>query len=108
MKRLSLAVLTSSLLMLSSQSFAGSSSGAVSNVTANVASRIFFEAGTLAANPACATAGSWALDATTPEGKAMYALILTAQATDRTVTVTGNNLCTIQPDRETVQFMVMN
>jgi len=90
---------------LSASAYAGSSRGTVENVTVNILSRVFFEAGTPVNQPTCAQQVSWALDASTPEGRAMYALILTAQANGNEIIVTGNNLCGVQADRETVQFM---
>ena len=88
-------------------SHAGSSSGPVTQLIVNSVSKVFFKAGTNAAPPACATAvDSWALDASTPEGKAMYAVLLTAKALEKNVTVQGLNNCAVHPDREKVQFII--
>lgn len=105
MKKLTLSLLTSTSILFGAPALAGSSSGPVEALTVNTLSKVFFAAGTRAGAPGCATNPQWALDATTAEGKAMYAMILTAKALEKNVTVTGNNTCSVQPDRETVQFM---
>ncbi|MBI3560770.1 MAG: hypothetical protein HY080_03545 [Gammaproteobacteria bacterium] len=82
---------------------ASGSTGTVDAMTAHTGDAILFSAGTHTGKPTCSTAGEeWAITLSTSAGKAMYALLLSAQAQGKTVTVVGAGSCSVWPDRETV------
>ena len=105
MKRYGAAVL-SSLLIFASSVNAGSSSGLVTLVMAHVGDVIIFSAGPHQNKPACSTAGEdWAFSLSTQTGKAMYALILSAQAQGKQINVMGTNTCPAWGDREAPAYV---
>jgi hypothetical protein len=71
---------------------------------------IFIVSGPRSTKPACATEDGWVIvSPASDKGKAIYATILTANAADQTVTVTGTNACdTIFTTREVVSFISVN
>ena len=86
----------------STAAFAGNSSGTPTGVMAAQNGIVIFSAGTKAGGPACAAVpNDWAVDTSTAEGKAIYALLLTAVSTGRNVSVNGANNCSAWGDRET-------
>lgn len=89
-------------------SFAGTSNGAPTGVLAAQFGIVMFSAGTKTGAPACASIPTdWAINTTTPEGKSLYALLLTAVATGRNVAITGSNTCDAWPDRETAVAILL-
>jgi hypothetical protein len=99
-----LAVLVALILGLCSFSaLAGSGAGTVTVLRAHSSDIIMFKlSGGHVGKPACATAtsDSWALSLTTHTGRAMYALLLSAQAQGKGVQVSGTGDCSAWPDRE--------
>ena len=93
------------LLLLSGVSFAGNSAGMPANV--GLANGVaVFSAGYKSGGPACASVTQeWAIDATSPSGKSLYALLLTAIGNGRSISVygvgQGRDNCGAWPDRET-------
>ena len=62
---------------------------------------VFFTAGSHTGKPTCSTIGDeWAFSLTTPGGRGMYALLLTAQLRGLPVTVNGSGSCPAWGDRE--------
>lgn len=60
------------------------------NLIANNAGRFFFDfTGPRDQRPACATFNRWVIDATIDQGRAMMALMMTAKAQDKTITIYG-------------------
>ena len=60
-------------------------------------------AGTHSARPACALLTYWAIpNETTDSGKRLYALLLAAQLSGRTVIVIGKDTCSRWPDGEDI------
>lgn len=105
MRHLGKIALLSILLGLSDVVMAGSSAGTPTNVGA-VDGVVVFTAGTKSGGPTCAVVTQeWAADTTTPTGKAIYALLLTAISSGRNVAVQGagpgQDNCSAWPDRET-------
>lgn len=85
---------------------AGSSNGAVSRLLVNSSNTVMFTAGSVANKPACSTVpNSWAFSLTTPSGKAMYALLLTAYAQGKQVVVEGTGTCSAWGDSETPLYI---
>ena len=102
-------LLVTSLLLSGAANAGGISTGVPSNVLVLPDSNlVFFSAGEHLRPASCATnaTGTWALSTATSGGKTMYALILTAMATETSITVegfgTGN--CDIWSDREAARF----
>ncbi|WAC74965.1 hypothetical protein OU995_09835 [Roseateles sp. SL47] len=94
-------------VVLSTSSYAGTA-GQVKIRNINFMSQgvvIFYVEGARNGAPACATEGSrFALDVTTPGGKAQLAGILTAYAMGKPVNVYGTSACNLWGDTETVDF----
>jgi hypothetical protein len=85
---------------------AGSSTGTVTQIMVVTGDVVTFSAGVHQGKPACSTAADdWALSLTTASGKAMYALLLSAQSQGKPITVLGTQACTAWPDRETPQYI---
>lgn len=101
-----LTVLLSLVLGLcSSSALAGSSVGKVTILRAHSADIIMFGlSGEHVNRPACAAGAPsepWALSLATHTGRAMYALLLSAQAQGKAVQVSGTSTCSAWADRET-------
>jgi len=58
--------------------------------------------GSYNAKPDCATSGYWAVNTETQQGRAILSLLLTANATGKTVTFLGTGSCSLRPDMETL------
>ncbi|WP_235511556.1 hypothetical protein [Acidovorax sp. Root568] len=85
-------------------SHAGSSSGKVTTMIINSSNYLFFTVGTKSGSPTCGNNDQWAINLATAQGKSIYALLLAAQAQDKTVNVVGNNTCNNWGDREDVLY----
>lgn len=83
---------------------AGTSSGKVTTMIINASNFLFFTAGTKTGSPSCGNNNQWAINLATAQGKTIYALLLSAQAQDKTVSVFGNNACNNWGDREDVLY----
>ena len=83
---------------------AGSSSGKVTTLIINGANFLFFTAGVKTGSPSCGNNNQWAINLATAQGKTIYAMLLSAQAQDKTVSVFGNNTCNNWGDREDVLY----
>ena len=86
--------------------YAGSSAGLITNPFSGSTSILNgFTAGIHQNKPACSTLGDdWAFNATTPEGKAMLALLLTAYSLKKPIHVEGKGVCDVYPYRESVDY----
>lgn len=96
-------------LLLASSAFsavAGTSSGKVTTMIINSSNYLFFTAGTKSGTPNCGTsnANQWALNLNTAQGKSIYALLLSAQAQEKVVTIIGGSTCNNWGDREDVAY----
>lgn len=77
----------------------------------NGAGVIMFKTEVNANKAECSTAGNgsqWAFSLESEYGKAMYSLLLTAQAQNKTVSVVGMNDCSAWADRERPKFIAVN
>jgi hypothetical protein len=103
MKKLFLSFL---LISIFGVAHAGSSYGKITTIYAHTGDVILFGAGTHAGKPACSTVGDeWSISLATAAGRAMYALLLSAQAQGKAVTAMGANTCSAWGDRETPYFI---
>ena len=102
-------LLISTLALFPSPSVASTSTlGKPTNLVVNNAGRFFFDfTGARAQRPACAIHNRWVIDATTDQGRAMMALMMTAKAQGKTITVYGTGDCRDWADTESIMhFMV--
>ncbi len=72
----------------------------------NASNFLFFTAGIKTGSPTCGNNNQWAINLATAQGKTIYALLLSAQAQDKTVSVFGNNTCNNWGDREDVLYAI--
>lgn len=84
---------------------AGVSTGKVTTVIVNASNFLFFTAGSKSGSPACGLNDQWAISLDTPKGKSVYALLLSAKASDTAVTVVGTASCAGWGDREDVLYI---
>jgi hypothetical protein len=96
------------LLLLSSQTFAGTSRGPITwYLIENGGGRFLFSAGEQNSKAACSN-GQWAISLNGPNpsaAKAIMAAVLLAAAQGTRLTVTGTGACDVFGDRETVAFV---
>ena len=89
------------LCAVTSLAHAGTSSGLVTVLYVHSGDAVMFGAGPINNRLACSIAGDeWAFSLTTPTGRAMYALLLSAQAQGKAISVKGNGQCSAWQDRE--------
>ena len=98
-------------LAFAGSAFAGSSTGGViTSIYTNTdyGQITIVTNGTRAGQPVCASTANWVLAMTTANAQ-VYAQLLTAFATQSTVTITGDGLCNVNSTAETlVQVQVSN
>jgi hypothetical protein len=103
---LRLAIAALSFLVLVDSANAGSSSGIVAVIYAHEGDVVMFVACSHQGRPACSTIGNdWAISLATPTGKAMYAMLLSAQAQGKPVNVVGTDTCSAYGDREAPRYI---
>lgn len=98
----------------SGKAIAGHSEGKVTMLMAHVGDLVMFRAGAHHNKPTCSTVGDeWAISLKSETGKAMYSLLLSAQAQGKSVTVIGPpngtqpESCPAWPDRESPVYVFM-
>ncbi len=100
--------------LLSTQTFAGNQTGTVQIIqtgqgyTSQNVYALVTLTNTHHGQPACANAGDqrWALNPATEWGKAMLAVLLTAQSTGKTVEAFGTNTCSVMgTDHEDISYL---
>lgn len=104
MKAINKIAIATCIAVLSCSAQAGSSSGKVTSLIINSSNYLFFTAGVKIGSPSCGNNNEWAINLTTAQGKTIYALLLSAQAQDKTVNVAGGNTCNNWGDREDVLY----
>lgn len=92
MKKLLVLAVCVATAVLATSASAGNASGHVTRVTTYGNAVIFAVESTPSPAP-CSTAGDFVVDASTSEGKAMYANVLTALAVNRPISVFSANSC---------------
>ena len=102
-------------LALSSVAVAGHSEGKVTMLMAHVGDLVMFRAGVHHNKPACSTVGDeWVISLKTETGRAMYSLLLSAQAQGKSVSVIGPEngaqpqSCPAWPDRESPIYVYLS
>ncbi|MFC5741146.1 hypothetical protein [Dyella tabacisoli] len=102
MKTLKSAILVILVTCVSTAAIAGNGSGKVTQIGSVQGGIVIFSTPTHTGSPVCASIPTdWAVNTGTAEGKAIYAMLLTAVNADRAVAVNGNNACDAWGDRET-------
>jgi hypothetical protein len=100
MKKLFLIVVT----VFSLDSYAGNQTGVVDYVLVRASDGLIsfrLKGGTMNAAPTCATQGYWMIkDENSNAGKLQYSMILSAQASGKTVYISGTNTCARWSDGE--------
>lgn len=91
--------------LLSTNVFAGGSSGIPSSLYSHQENIFIFNAGNHANPPSCATSGEWAISLSTPTGRSMQATIMLAYALNKSVDVKGAGDCGDWGDRERPAFV---
>lgn len=104
MKKLSYIATIAAFTIFSGASHAGTSAGKVTFMIINSTNYLFVTAGVKTGSPACGNNNEWAVNLSTAQGKSLYALLLSAQAQDKTVSIVGNGTCSIWADREDVLY----
>jgi len=108
MKYINLALIALGLATVSLNAISGSSTGAITVLMVNQADRVLFSAGPHQSKPACSTqADEWATSSATAAGKAMLAVLLSAQAQGKSVQVVGTGACAAWSDREEPQLIIV-
>lgn len=89
-------------LGITANATAGEGGGRITKLMPGLnAGAVIFTTETHTNKPACSTqANDWALSVNTEGGRAMYALLLSAASTGKTINVVGKNDCSVWADRE--------
>ena len=109
MKKIKL-VISLVLLLGSSNVFAGSATGKVTFLAVNDQDQVHVITETRGTSiPSCVTTDSDRLvtDLATEHGKAIYSLLLSAQAQGLDVQIGGKNSCNIRTGMETIQYVIV-
>ena len=93
------------LLLLSFQCLAGTSTGLISVIVVNAQDQVLVLAGPISGSPECATFERFVVDLSTENGKAMYSLILSAQAQSKKIRILGKNVCNVRSNAESIQYV---
>lgn len=89
-----------------SAAMAGDGAGKVIQLMAHTGDIVIFSLdGGHTGRPACSAPGTWALSLSTQSGRAMYALLLSAQSQGKQVSVHGTGACGAWGDREEPQYL---
>ena len=108
MKNVALLILSVFGALLSPACIAGSQTGTVAYVVVRASDGLIYFAlnGTKAGSPSCATIPYWMIrDENSNSGKQQYALLIAAQASGKTVSVSGLNTCIRWGDGEDVDWI---
>lgn len=97
------------LTMMLTPSHAGTATGNVTGIFMHSPDVVMFGAGTITNVAACASATQqWAIKLSDPAGKGFLAILLSAQAQGKSVTVHGyTNTCRDWADRELPSYIVI-
>lgn len=105
-----------SLLVLSLPSFAGGANGHITQILSHTDQGngqgvfMFVLDGVRSDAPECSVANggkAWAMSLENESGRAMYSLILSAQAQGRKIEVIGRGHCNVWGDREEPRYVIM-
>lgn len=83
-----------------------SSGGTIYGISVEQGRAFFYVTGPRTTPPACSTVpGRWVFDASTAQGQAMMAGLMTFYSQGKQIAVGGTNSCPTWPDTETVQYI---
>jgi hypothetical protein len=94
-------------LLLAPATFAGQGSGKIKQIIAHDGGIVMFTTENHANKPACSGV-AWAFSLNDESGRAMYQLLLLAQAQSKSINVHGYGDCADWGDRERPQFIVIS
>lgn len=98
------------MLFIANIAYAGQGSGKITVIYTHIGSgttgAVFFNVENHTSPPACSS-HEWAFSIDTEIGKAMYSLLLTAAAQNKSVVVQGTGDCAAWGDRERPQFILV-
>lgn len=84
------------------------SGGTISAISVEQGRLFFYVSGSRTATPPCHTVpGRWVFDASTAQGQAMMAALMTFYSQGKQVSVSGTNACANWPDTESVQYILL-
>lgn len=75
--------------------------GLITDLQVDGSNAVFAVAGAMTSKPSCAIWDRLTFNVTTPAGQAMFAYLISAQATGKRVRVNGTGSCNQAPDHET-------
>lgn len=107
-KLLFLITIASALASVSTAHASLAQTGTVYQITTTDTGVVYFwQRGTRNAQPACSASfpGRWAFNATTPAGQSMLALLMSANASGKSVVVAGKGACDVAGDTESVSYI---
>lgn len=85
---------------------AGSKTGPIGELYVQAPNQVFFSVGTINNRASCQGATEeFAIDISTAVGKAQYATLLTAKSLELDVQVSGSTVCSVWPDRESINWL---
>lgn len=96
------------LAVLPFSAWAGDGAGKVIQIIAHSQDVVFFTLDGQHTNPPACSAGPWSLSLSSNSGRAQYALLLSAVAQDKKVTVHGMGNCSAWGDRETADYILID
>lgn len=106
-KKIVMSSVIAATLAFGAVAHAGSAVGKVTRVLVQKPNFVFFTVEGNISAPAACQGGSqdFSIDISTTLGKSQYAYILTSQALESTLVVTGEGMCNSWPDRESLNFV---
>lgn len=85
-----------------------SSGGTISGISVEQGKFFFYVSGSRTATPAChIVPGRWVFDASTAQGQAMMAALMTFYSQGKQIAVGGTAACANWPDTESVQYILL-
>lgn len=84
------------------------SGGTISGISVEQGRLFFYVSGSRTSTPACHTVpGRWVFDASTAQGQAMMAALMTFYSQGKQIAVGGTAACANWPDTESVQYILL-
>jgi hypothetical protein len=93
------------ILLLSSNVYAGTSTGKITILGVNKYDQALVFAGEITDAPECSSWGRFVADLSTNHGRAMYSMMLTARAQGKQIRIVGQNICNVRVDAESIQYI---
>lgn len=93
------------LVFVSYTTYAGDTVGTISDLVVNDQDQVLIAVGEMSNLDECASLSKYVLDLTTIHGKAMYSMILSAQAQKKPIKIAGSKQCNIRSNAESVRYV---